>query len=81
MLLSIGEQALRISFLNAYQTCQHSVSEMPHDRTQNISPYFCRNICCIMMIKFLTKVIQAIEVVHLWPLLLTWFNFNPSMDK
>ena len=18
---------------------------------------------------------------HLWPLLLTWFNFNPSMDK
>ena len=20
-------------------------------------------------------------VAHLWPLLLTWFNFNPSMDK
>ena len=18
---------------------------------------------------------------HMWPLLLTWFNFNPSMDK
>ena len=22
-----------------------------------------------------------IIVNHLWPLLLTWFNFNPSMDK
>ena len=20
-------------------------------------------------------------ILHLWPLLLTWFNFNPSMDK
>ena len=20
-------------------------------------------------------------IIHLWPLLLTWFNFNPSMDK
>ena len=22
-----------------------------------------------------------INVAHQWPLLLTWFNFNPSMDK
>ena len=21
------------------------------------------------------------DIQHLWPLLLTWFNFNPSMDK
>ena len=21
------------------------------------------------------------STIHLWPLLLTWFNFNPSMDK
>ena len=25
--------------------------------------------------------IYAIYSVFLWPLLLTWFNFNPSMDK
>ena len=23
----------------------------------------------------------ALEMSALWPLLLTWFNFNPSMDK
>ena len=24
---------------------------------------------------------REITQVHMWPLLLTWFNFNPSMDK
>ena len=34
----------------------------------------------------LAKVISGDEwgmlnILFLWPLLLTWFNFNPSMDK
>ena len=24
---------------------------------------------------------EAMFIKHQWPLLLTWFNFNPSMDK
>ena len=24
---------------------------------------------------------NTMKMLHLWPLLLTWFNFNPSMDK
>ena len=24
--------------------------------------------------------VSAQGIVHQWPLLLTWFNFNPSMD-
>ena len=24
---------------------------------------------------------DALVLQHQWPLLLTWFNFNPSMDK
>ena len=27
------------------------------------------------------SVINTIDLTLLWPLLLTWFNFNPSMDK
>ena len=29
----------------------------------------------------LTDILDQDEQVYLWPLLLTWFNFNPSMDK
>ena len=28
----------------------------------------------------LDKVLKG-DICGLWPLLLTWFNFNPSMDK
>ena len=32
--------------------------------------------------QFVTSVLGKISKnVKLWPLLLTWFNFNPSMDK
>ena len=27
------------------------------------------------------EIIEYIIVKELWPLLLTWFNFDPSMDK
>ena len=27
------------------------------------------------------KTLGQFSIYHLWPLLLTWFNFNPSMDK
>ena len=38
-----------------------------------------KNICHNDAVHFNTTPNQAIT--HQWPLLLTWFNFNPSMDK
>ena len=40
----------------------------------------------IDVIQMVTKISRNLETEHLidwgqWPLLLTWFNFNPSMDK
>ena len=35
---------------------------------------------CIYTVEFQIQQ-EIIQVTHLWPLLLTWFNFNPSMDK
>ena len=29
----------------------------------------------------LIAILQRVIAEKLWPLLLTWFNFNPSMDK
>ena len=29
----------------------------------------------------ITVAVDALVLNHQWPLLLTWFNFNPSMDK
>ena len=37
-------------------------------------PYI--QIACSLFLQELTQ-----DTPHRWPLLLTWFNFNPSMDK
>ena len=49
---------------------------------KNISRSFEINVVLHLDIRFVTALCQKeLEPTPLWPLLLTWFNFNPSMDK
>ena len=43
-------------------------------KTTNSSPVRVYCMCCLIVYAMLI-------IIFLWPLLLTWFNFNPSMDK
>ena len=36
---------------------------------------------CCSNSDMIIHILPSTETSHLWPLLLTWFNFNPSMDK
>ena len=35
------------------------------------------------LVKYNDHLVNVVDTdgLHQWPLLLTWFNFNPSMDK
>ena len=33
------------------------------------------------LVQYNEYIANTVDTEHLWPLLLTWFNFNPSMDK
>ena len=55
--------------------------------TENTSKEFLRTpknvLCCVQVQIYLTHIchVSFTSKAALWPLLLTWFNFNPSMDK
>ena len=33
------------------------------------------------MLQYNEYLVSTVDMDDLWPLLLTWFNFNPNMDK
>ena len=43
---------------------------------RNASWFFAKSLTFVT-----SRIFAAKRSFHLWPLLLTWFNFNPSMDK
>ena len=46
-------------------------------KSRRIIPYSCHSYPHIEILYFHHKT----TISYQWPLLLTWFNFNPSMDK
>ena len=49
--------------------------------TQEIAVHFIETVINTLARSSITCQIISIVVFHQWPLSLTWFKFNPSMDK
>ena len=64
--------------------CHQATSHYLNHFTQIILPYgitrpqWVKSIFSYNLIQFYS---EDDGLIHQWPLLLTWFNFNPSMDK
>ena len=50
-----------------------------HSVSLNIKPSIDHK--CMVLFVTLCLLTRTRESIHQWPLLLTWFNFNPGMDK
>ena len=46
----------------------------------NVGPIFVK-LLLVLNLAYIDYSLYQIWRVYLWPLLLTWFNFNPGMDK
>ena len=61
---------------------QVSVHELNHRRNGDKSPRRSINHVHGRIFGLFEQIWKTRKHIHnLWPLLLTWFNFNPSMDK
>ena len=67
-----------LELLQSWTTPSNWPPHHPHLMIKYIL-YMCIGFCCVLLCW--DYIIGVVDGCLLWPLLLTWFNFNPSMDK